>query len=129
MPKLLKATPRYRKHRASGQAIVTIEGRDFYLGPHGTKASHAEYDRIVGEWLVNGRRLPKTDDNSQLTMVEFANCYRRFAERDYRKQPSGYHQLHRIRDAVNSLTEMYGRTLTTEFDPKRPENDPAEDDQ
>jgi hypothetical protein len=39
MPKLLKALPKYRRHRASGQAIVTISGVDHYLGPHGTNAS------------------------------------------------------------------------------------------
>jgi hypothetical protein len=32
-------TPKYRKHRASEQAIVTNSGRDRYLGPHGSMAS------------------------------------------------------------------------------------------
>jgi hypothetical protein len=31
MPKLTKAVPKYRKHRASGQAVVTIAGQDHYL--------------------------------------------------------------------------------------------------
>jgi hypothetical protein len=44
--------PKYRKHRASGQALVTINGRGLYLGPHGTKASKVEYDRLVCEWLA-----------------------------------------------------------------------------
>jgi len=35
--------PKYRKHRATGQAIVTLAGRDHYLGPHGTVASKLEY--------------------------------------------------------------------------------------
>ena len=47
--------PKYRKHRGSGQAIVTIAGRDHYLGPHGTKASRIEYDRLIMEWLASGR--------------------------------------------------------------------------
>ncbi len=33
MPQLTKSIPKYRKHRASGQAIVTLSGKDFYLGP------------------------------------------------------------------------------------------------
>jgi hypothetical protein len=41
MPKLIHRTPRYCKHRASGQAIVTIDGRDIYPGPHGTAAQPA----------------------------------------------------------------------------------------
>jgi hypothetical protein len=58
MPRLIHKNPSYRKHRASGQAIVTIDAKDIYLGPHCNKASRNEYDRIIGEWLANGRRLP-----------------------------------------------------------------------
>jgi hypothetical protein len=50
--------PQYRRHKPSGLAVVTLDARDFYLGPYGTAASRAEYDRLVGEWLANGRRLP-----------------------------------------------------------------------
>ena len=52
-----KNPPKYRKHKASGQAIVTIGGKMFYLGPHNSKASRIEYDRFIGEWLANGRRI------------------------------------------------------------------------
>ena len=31
MPLLSHSTPKYRHHKASGQAIVTLDGRDFYL--------------------------------------------------------------------------------------------------
>jgi hypothetical protein len=33
MPRLTHINPSYRKHRASGQGVVTIGGTDFYLGP------------------------------------------------------------------------------------------------
>ena len=55
MPRLSRSLPKYRKHKASGQAVVTLDGNDFYLGPHNTRASHREYDRLVGEWQQNGR--------------------------------------------------------------------------
>ena len=42
MPRLVRTLPGYRKHKASGQAVVTLNGRDHYLGPHGTKASKRE---------------------------------------------------------------------------------------
>jgi hypothetical protein len=45
-------TPAYRLHKQSGQAVVRRSGRDFYLFEHGAPESRAEYDRIVGEWLV-----------------------------------------------------------------------------
>ncbi|HEX4125031.1 MAG TPA: hypothetical protein VHY37_09930 [Tepidisphaeraceae bacterium] len=58
MPRLTRSIPKYRKHRASGQAIVTLNGRDYYLGPHGTAASRREYDRLTAEWMANGRTMP-----------------------------------------------------------------------
>jgi hypothetical protein len=54
MPRLIRTLPKYRKHKASGQAVVTICGRDHYLGPHGTKASKVEYDRLIVEFLSSG---------------------------------------------------------------------------
>ncbi len=57
MPRLVDALPKYRRHKASGQAVVTLNGRDHYLGPHGTKASKAFYDRLIAEWLIQGRRV------------------------------------------------------------------------
>ena len=37
MPRLKAGSPpSYRFHKASGQAIVTIDGRDYHLGTHGT---------------------------------------------------------------------------------------------
>ena len=49
--------PTYRKHKSTGQAVVTLGGKDHYLGRYGTKDSKAEYDRLIAEWLAGGRRL------------------------------------------------------------------------
>jgi hypothetical protein len=42
MPKLVKSLPSYRRHKASGQAVVALNGKDHYLGPHGSKVSRDE---------------------------------------------------------------------------------------
>ncbi len=92
MPVLRESTPKYRKHKASGQAIVTIQGSDFYLGPWNSNASKVEYDRIIAEWLAAGRQLPlKGAEASDLTVVEMLARYRRFAMTHYRKNniPTG----------------------------------------
>ena len=49
--------PSYREHKVTGQAVVTLHGKDFYLGRHGTKESKAELDRLIAEWLANWRHL------------------------------------------------------------------------
>jgi hypothetical protein len=59
MPKLADdQVPSYRIHRQSGQAIVTLSGRDVLLGKHGTRESREKYNRLTAEWLANDRRLP-----------------------------------------------------------------------
>lgn len=55
MPCLSHAVAKYRKHCESGQAVVSLNGRDFYLRPRNSKASKMEYGRFIGEWLANGR--------------------------------------------------------------------------
>ena len=32
-------TPSYRLHKPSGQTAMTLDGKDFYLGPHGIQVS------------------------------------------------------------------------------------------
>ncbi len=59
MPRRRNSVPRYCKHKASGQAIATLNGRDHYLGPHGTQAPKREQDRVISEWTAAGRTPPQ----------------------------------------------------------------------
>jgi hypothetical protein len=78
----LNRIPTYRKHRASGQAVVTLDSRDFYLGPYGTAVSRGEYDRAVGEWIAGARQLPAHP--ATITVVEIVAAFRRHARAYYR---------------------------------------------
>ena len=83
MPALAPSrVPSYCRHKPTNQAVVTINGRDIYLGKWNTAASKAEYDRLIAEFLANGRRLRNEIES---TVVEVINAYRKFAERYYRK--------------------------------------------
>ena len=118
MPRLVEATPKYRCHKASGQAIVTIQGHDFYLGPWNTKASKVEYDRIISEWLAAGRQLPLTmSEAADLTIVELLARYKRFAQGYYRKSGEPTGEWDNVRYAVQPLMKLYGRTLVRDFGP------------
>ncbi len=75
MPRLSKSVPRYCKHRASGQAVVTLNGKDIYLGRYGSRVSRMEYDRLIAEWLAHGRRLPDEEDQEPLSVAELALAY------------------------------------------------------
>ena len=50
--------PSCRRHRPSGQAIVTVQQKDHYLGPWRSTESKLAYERLISEWLANGRHLP-----------------------------------------------------------------------
>ena len=67
--------PSYRRHKPTNQAVVTINGQDVYLGKWNTAASKAEYDRLIAEFLANGRRLSDSNDR---TVVELPAAYTRF---------------------------------------------------
>lgn len=116
MPKLSDTLPKYRKHKASGQAIVTIMGRDVYLGPFGTKASKSEYDRLIGEWLAAGRPScpPKQPD---LAVVELATAYKKFARSYYRKNGASTGTAETIELTLKTLCTFYGRLAARDFGP------------
>jgi hypothetical protein len=55
--------PKYRRHRQSGQDIVTLTDsvggrRDILLGKYGSKESCAGYACAIAEWEASGQSLP-----------------------------------------------------------------------
>lgn len=113
MPRLVQAVPKYRKHRASGQAIVTLNGRDHYLGPHNSRASKLEYDRLVTEWLSSGRSASFGAAQPELTIVELVADYLRFAKGYYGDTTHGTFAT--MKRVARPLKALYGRTAAAEF--------------
>ncbi len=119
MPTLSKGrVPKYRQYRSSGQAVVTLDGRDFYLGLWRSTASRVEYDRLIGEWLPNGRHLPApTNLVADLTIIEIADRYLQFATEYYVKDGRPTDTIHGIRRALAYLCELYGSQTAASFGP------------
>ncbi len=116
MPRLSHSVPKYRLHRASGKAIVTIAGKDHYLGPWRSTASKVEYDRLIGEWLAAGR--PQWQARSvDLTIVEICASYWLFAEKYYTKDGKPTGAIPGIKVALRYLRTHYDHTLATDFGP------------
>jgi hypothetical protein len=110
--------PKYCRHKASGQAFVTLESRDIYLGRYGTAVSRAEYDRVIAEWMAAGRRLPI--DRETITVAEVVAAFRRHALSYYRDADGkvGKHVAN-IDEAVRPLLKLYSNTAAVEFGPLR----------
>ena len=115
MPKLTHSQPSYRRHKGSGQAVVTICGRDYYLGKWRSRASKRHYDRLIAEWLARDRQ--PLVEASDLTVVELASRYWAYAKRRHvrRGQPSA-RQFH-VRSALQRLLRLYVDHLAVSFGP------------
>ena len=59
MPKTNRP-PTYRLHKARNCAVVTIDGKNHYLGPYGSPESHEKYARLIAEWRLNAKHLLPT---------------------------------------------------------------------
>jgi integrase len=112
-------TPSYRLHKPTGQAVVTLDGRDFYLGRFGSSESRAEYDRIIVEWISNGRRLPAPASGvgSDLTVNELLLAYLGFADSYYVKHGRPTTEPASIRLSIRPLRPLYGDTMAKDFGP------------
>ncbi|WP_165065631.1 tyrosine-type recombinase/integrase [Paludisphaera rhizosphaerae] len=109
MPSPSSRTPSYRLHKGSGQAVVTIGGRDIYLGVYGSDASRRAYDRLIAEWLANGRRLR---GDHPPTVAEIVVAYLGYVDSRYRSnEPTS------IRTALKPCRELYGTVEATAFGP------------
>ncbi|RIK74924.1 MAG: site-specific integrase [Planctomycetota bacterium] len=117
MPKLTRSLPSLRRHKASGQAVVTLSGRDLYLGPWGSRPAKREYERLIGEWLAAGRVLPAESNVIGTTVAELAAAYLRFAKGYYRKDGEPTGSLDRVKIALKTLRTLYGRTEAAAFGP------------
>ena len=113
-------TPSYRRHKPSGQAVVTLNGRDCYLGKLGSPESRAEYDRLISEWLANGRRLAGPEEPpADLTVNELLAAFWRHADAHYRTPSGGPAlELENLKDALRPVRRRYGTTAARAFGPK-----------
>jgi integrase len=115
MPRLTQQNPSYRKHRSSGQAVVTLNGQDVYLGPFGTAASKREYDRVISEWLARGRQ---SSNSSSPFIAEICLAFLKAHATHYRrKDGTDTGELRNFKTAIKPLVKLYGRTAADEFGP------------
>ena len=113
--------PSYRLHKATGLAVVSIGGRDVYLGKFETPESRAEYDRLIAEWLATGRRpiVAESASCADLSVNEMLLLYLHHADAYYVKHGKPTTEPVNIRLAVRPLRELYGHTLARDLGPLR----------
>jgi integrase len=90
-----------------------------YLGRYDSPESWAEYDRLIAEWISNGRRRPASGPGSEvdLTVNEMALAYLRHADSYYTKGGRQTSEPKNIRLALLPLSQLYGLTIARDFGP------------
>ena len=111
--------PAYRYHKARNCAVVTLAGKDHYLGTHNSPASHEKYHRLVAEYLSQSGKPALPTTVSPLTIVELVDKYWTFAKGYYVKNGTPTGELHPLKEALRYLRRLYGPLPATEFSPAK----------
>ena len=69
-----KQLPKYCHHKSTDRAYVRIKGETFYLGKYGTQASRREYDRVIAEFVTNGRQAFHDPDEILVEQLIIRRC-------------------------------------------------------
>jgi integrase len=104
--------PRYRKHQ-SGQAVVTLNGKDHYLGLYDSPESREKYRRLTSAYVAEKGRAAEPGKHSLFLSHAIDYFTQRQLPRIARKE--AYHYS----NALDHVGELFGRTLLSEFGPVR----------
>jgi integrase len=115
--------PKYRLHKPSGRAVVTLGGKDFYLGVYDSPESRSEYARLVLEWQASGGMPAPAKAKAGPTVSEVLAAYLHWSS-TYYVQPDPdtgasvpTPQQARVRRAVSAVRPLYGHTPADRFGP------------
>lgn len=115
-----KSMPDYRYH-VSGQAVVAISGKTYYLGPHNTPESRAKYLALLQIYNENGLSIPDDydvthQDNAVITVRCVTAEFRDRVEVKYAKSSS---HRGRFLNLCKLLEDEHGDEPATAFGPRK----------
>lgn len=97
--------PSYRLHKPSSLAVVTIDGRDFYLGTYGSVESRESYGRMIANHAAGISATAKASrDDSGLSVNEVVLAFLRHAKKHYARdgEPTDEYPHPRARTPVRA---------------------------
>lgn len=108
-----RRTPTYCLHKASGQAVVRIDGRDIYLGLHGSTESKRRFGEAITTWLGGGDVAPRA---RPLSVAELIERFDAWAAQEY---PTGQNggQRSSFKYALRPVAELYLERDAESFGP------------
>jgi len=113
-----KNLPGYLLHKRSGQAVVVIQGKTIYLGKYKSKASREEYERVIGEYIANGKKLPPTRVNGLgISIEELIIKFLDYAESYYQENGKVTATLSHCKLALSPVSKYYDTKPVSDFGP------------
>lgn len=109
--------PSYRLHKPSGQAVVTLNGRDIYLGRWNSPESREAYSRQIAEWTLHGCRPQTSGARGELTVVELIDAYLAFAKTYYSRHGKPSSEYTSLKHALRPLHKLYAHVRVDQFGP------------
>jgi len=106
--------PSFRLHKPSGQAVVTMSGKDFYLGRYDSADAKQRYLKLLAEWEAANRSSCFGEPVERLTMAQVALSYLEYAQDYY---GPGSREYVNLKLAVKPLSALYADHSARSFGP------------
>ena len=114
MPKkTVRSRPKYTLHRGTGQARVRINGKDHYLGEHGSADSRERYEELMRLWFDRQGDVSLKN----FTVDDLAILFLQYAEGYYVKNGEPTSEVNNMRIALRPLVRLFGQIRVADFRP------------
>jgi integrase len=113
--------PVYRLHKARNCAVVTIDGKNHYLGPYGSAESHEKYARLITEWRARPGHLAPIraagPAEAGRSINDLILGYFQHVQTYYVKDGRPTSEQDNIRQALRFVRQLYGTSPALDFGP------------
>lgn len=140
-PRLFHRPPKYRLHKSTNQAVVSLNGKVQQLGPYGSEQNHRRYRQVLDEWqairhqqqqqpkpalspheLIAATITPeslrqKWKQGLPVSVYELILVYLRHAKEYYRKNGKITREAELIEEVLLPLGAKHGRDSVDKFGP------------
>lgn len=107
--------PRKTLHKPSGLARVRLNGHDVYLGRYGSGDDDREYDRVIAEWLANGRKWQPA--SAVMTVEQIVKAFMAWALTYYKPTNCRSTEVTNFTYSLALLLRLYGSMPGGAFGP------------
>lgn len=107
--------PSYRLHKARNLAVVTIAGRDYYLGPYGSVESRQKYGELIAKHAAGVSVETPEKPMAFVSVAEVVLAFMTHAQTYYVKNGKVTDEYGCLKSASTPLVDLYGETDAAKF--------------